>query len=196
MDCRRRRIILPMLRSEQSRWFTEEVKPHESSLRHYLRNFFPTLPDVDDLVQESYVRLIRAKKAGRVTYIKAFLFTTARNLALDIFRRRQVVSIESVADLVDLSVPEDGPGVAESLCRQQELELLAESVRALPDRCRQVLTLRLLYGLSQKEIAAHLNISPHTVKAQLAKGMRRCTEFFVARGLAAARPPAERNGTL
>jgi RNA polymerase sigma factor (sigma-70 family) len=183
-----------MLRSEQSRWFAEEVQPHESSLRTYLRNVFPSLPDVDDLVQESYIRLIRARKTGRVTYVKAFLFTTARNVALDIFRRRQVVSIESVADLAELSVPEDGPGVAEFVSRQQELELLAESVRTLPARCRQVLTLRLLYGLSQKEIATHLNISQHTVKAQLAKGMRRCTEYFATRGLAPARPQATGTG--
>ena len=46
-----------------------------------------------------------------------------------------------------------------------------------------VLTLRLLYGLSHKEIAADLGISEHTVKAQLAKGMRRCSEYFASRGL-------------
>jgi RNA polymerase sigma-70 factor (ECF subfamily) len=176
-----------MQSSEQSRWFAEEVKPHESSLRAHLRNVFPSLPDIDDLVQEAYIRLIRARETGRVTYIKAYLFTTARNVALDIFRRRKVVSIESIADPARLSAAEEGPGVAEAVSRQQELDLLAESIRSLPERCRQVLTLRLLYGLSQREIALELNISPHTVKAQLAKGMRRCTEYFAARGLTRAR---------
>ena len=68
---------------------------------------------------------------------------------------------------------------------------MAMAVRALPDRCRQVLTLRLLYGLSHKEIAADLGISEHTVKAQLAKGMRRCAEYFETHGLMTARlhPP-------
>jgi RNA polymerase sigma-70 factor (ECF subfamily) len=46
-----------------------------------------------------------------------------------------------------------------------------------------VLTLRLLYGLSHRQIAADLKISEHTVKAQLAKGMRRCSEYFAERGL-------------
>ena len=183
-----------MPRSEQSHWFAKEVKPHESSLRAHLRNLFPSLPDIDDLVQEAYLRLIRTKETGRITYIKAFLFTAARNVALDIFRRRQVVSIESVADLAELSVPEEGHDMLECVCRQQELDLLAASVRALPDRCRQVLTLRLLYGLSQKEIAAHLNISPHTVKAQLAKGTRRCTEYFAARGYAHAHRQSSHSG--
>lgn len=169
--------------SEHSRWFAEEVQPHESSLRAYLRGKFPSLPDIDDLVQESYARLIRAKAAGRVTYVKAFLFTTARNAALDLFRRGKVVTFESVGDIAELSVFEDGPSAAEVVNKQEELELLAEAVRALPDRCRQVLTLRLLYALSHKEIAAKLEISEHTVKAQLAKGMRRCAAYFEARGL-------------
>lgn len=180
--------------SETSRWFAEEVQPHEPSLRSYLRGLFPSLPDIDDLVQESYVRLIRTRSTGRISYVKAFLFTTARNVALDIFRRRRVVRIEGVADLAKLSVIEDRPGVADALGRQQELELLAAAVRTLPDRCRQVLTLRLLYDYSHKQIAAELGISEHTVKAQLAKGTRRCADYFAERGLLKDRPqPVEPN---
>lgn len=167
------------------------MQPHESSLRSYLRSVFPTLPDIDDLVQESYARLLRAKESGRVSYAKAFLFTTARNAALDLFRRRKVVAIEGVADLEALPVAEDRPGVAEAMNRQQELSLLAAAVRELPTRCRQVLTLRLLYGYSHKQIGAELGISEHTVKAQLAKGMRRCADYFEERGIRTRRSGEE-----
>lgn len=169
--------------SDQARWFAEEVQPHESSLRSYLRGVFPNLPDVDDLVQESYARLIRARQSGRVVYAKAFLFTTARNAALDFFRRRKVVSITGMDDIATLEVADERPETGEAVSRQQELTLLAAAVRGLPDRCRQVLTLRLLYGNSHKEIAVELGISEHTVKAQLAKGMRRCADYFAERGL-------------
>lgn len=182
---------MPPPPSEQSQWFAREVQPHERTLRSWLRGKFPSLPDVDDIVQESYMRLLRARESGKVGYAKAYLFTTARNFALDLFRRREVVSIEPVADLATWPVAEDRPDVADAVSRQQELDLLAEAVRGLPDRCRQVMTLRLLYGLSHREIAAELRISEHTVKAQLAKGMRRCTEFFAARGITPAPPPPE-----
>lgn len=179
--------------SEQARWFAEQVQPHESSLRSYLRSVFPALPDIDDLVQESYARLIRAREAGRVSYAKAFLFTTARNAALDFFRRRKVVTVDSLPDLAALPIAEDRPDVGDALNRQQELVLLAEAVRGLPERCRQVLTLRLLYGMSHREIAGELAISEHTVKAQLAKGMRRCADYFDERGIGTRRH--EREGT-
>jgi len=159
------------------------VKPHESALRAYLRSLFPSLTDLDDLVQESYARLLRAREKGKVKYVKAFLFAIARNAALDFCRRQKVVSFEPIGDSADLIVIDERPDVAEIVNKQQELELLAEAVQSLPERCRQVLTLRLLYELSHKEIAAELGISNLTVKAQLAKGMRRCAQYFQMRGL-------------
>ena len=179
----RLRVVVPPPSSEQSRWFPAEVQPHEATLRAWLRSRFPSLPDLDDIVQESYARLLRARETGRVAYAKAFLFTTARNAALDLFRRRVTAGTDSIAEMEQLHVIEDAPSVPDAVSRQQELALLAEAIRNLPDRCRQVLTLRKLYGLSQKEIAARLGIAEHTVEVQVGKGMRRCADYFAERGL-------------
>ena len=173
-------------RSDQARWFAEEVQPHEAALRAYLRGRFPSLPDLDDLVQETYARLLRARETSTVRSVKAFLYTTARNAAFDIFRRRQIVSINGIADIDGLSVLEDRPSAAESLCHDQELAILLEAVRALPNRCREVFTLRKIYDLSHQEIATQLGISKHTVNAQVAIGIVRCREFLRARGVTGA----------
>lgn len=175
-----------------SRWFSEEVQPHEPALRAYLQARFPSIPDHDDLVQETYTRLLRAQAMGNVRYAKAFLFTTARNAAFDLFRRRRVVPLEAMTDARELSALADQPGAADLLDRQYELEVLTEAVRALPDRCRQVVMLRYLDGLAYKEIAVQLGISPETVKVQMAKGMRRCAEFFAARGMLKTEPTVEK----
>ena len=82
-----------------SRWFTEEVQPHEPALRAYLQARFPTLGDQDDLVQETYTRLLRAQANGGVRYPKAFLFTAARNAAFDLFRRRGAKPTEALPGL-------------------------------------------------------------------------------------------------
>ncbi len=120
-------------------------------------------------------------------HTKAFLFTTARNAALDFVRRRKVVSIDGVANLENLSVYVDSPDAAETLNKKQEIALLTEAVQSLPLRCQEVMTLRLRHGLSQKEIAAKLGVSEHTVKNQLAKGMRRSADFLESRGVSLAR---------
>ncbi|MBI4624522.1 MAG: sigma-70 family RNA polymerase sigma factor, partial [Verrucomicrobia bacterium] len=118
-------------------------------LRGHLHNAFPSLPDVDDIVQESYFRLIQAKKAGPIRYVKAFLFATARNVAIDLLRRKRIVPIENVTEVDRLAVIGEEAGVADAVGRQEELAFLADAIRALPERCRKVLTLRKLYGLSQ-----------------------------------------------
>jgi RNA polymerase sigma factor (sigma-70 family) len=174
-------IRLPV--SPVSRWFAEEVQPHEPALRAYLQARFPSLPDHDDIVQETYTRLLRTKNGSGVRYPKAFLFTAARNVAFDLFRRRGAKPTEPVTDLIERSVLGDRPGAGEQIDQDYELEVLADAVRALPDRCRQVIMLRYLDGLAYKEIAEQLGISVETVKVHMAKGMRRCAAFFAERGL-------------
>ena len=174
---------------ETTRWFAEEVQPYEPALRAYLHGRFPSLVDQDDIVQDTYARLLRARAAGTIRHPKAFLFTTARNTALDFFRRKRGIALDDVTHFDESSVLEDRPDVVELVSREQELEILADAVRALPDRCRQVIMLRYLDGLAYKEIAVQLNVSPETVKSQLAKGMRRCAEFFRERGLLSSAHP-------
>lgn len=177
-----------------SKWFAEDVQPYEPALRAYLLKRFPSLPDHDDLVQETYRRLLRMRDRGRLTYVKAFLFTAARNVAIDMFRRRRNAAHEPISDSEEMPLLEERRDVFDALDQQQRRELLVEAVTALPARCREVMLLRHREGLSYKEIAARLGISPQTVKVHMVKGVRDCTEFFRQRGLLApaAQTPRER----
>jgi RNA polymerase sigma-70 factor (ECF subfamily) len=78
---------------------------------------------------------------------------------------------------------DEGATAVETAASRQELELLNQAIQSLPTRCRQVLTLRKIYGLSQKQIAAQLGISEHTVEAQVGNGMRGCAKFLARHGL-------------
>lgn len=167
---------------EQSAWFLNEVQPHGSSLRSYLLARFPSLPDVDDLVQECMVRVLRARDRAPVESPKALLFAMARNLAVDVLRRQRVVVFEPMTEIKDLNEFADTVDVAEIVSKQQEIALLAQAIQSLPEGCRQVVTLRAAFGLPQREIARRLGISEHTVEKQLMKGVRRCAEFFLSRG--------------
>lgn len=169
---------MPPEPSDTSRWFETEVQPHRPALRGWLLARFPTLPDVDDLVQEACVRLLRAREAGPIRSTRALLYTTARNLALDAVRRQKVISFEPLTEIDDSSVLAESTDVIATVSKQQELELLTRAIQTLPDRCRQIFTLRTAYGLTQKQIAEQLGVSESTVEKQMAQGIRACAAFF------------------
>ena len=169
--------------TEQARWFCAEVQQHEPALRAYLRVRFPSLRDIDDLVQESYARILRARQIGTAKLSRAYLFVTARNLALDAIRHRNVVTITSLAEIDELSVVEGGPNAAEAASCEQELEILAEAIATLPKRCRDIFVLRRFRELSHREIALKLGITENTVNAQLVIAMLRCREYLRLRGV-------------
>ena len=174
---------MPPQNPEQARWFATELEQHEAALRIYLLGKFPTLPDVDDVVQDSLVRVLRAYERGPVESARALLFTTARNLALDALRRQRVVSFEPMTENAESFVFTGAANVAESVSKNEEFDLLRQAIQSLPERCQQVVTLRMAYGLSQREIATRLGITENTVERQMGKGIRRCTEFFARHGL-------------
>lgn len=179
-----------MPQTDQARWFSEQVQPYEPALRAYLHKRFPALPDHDDLVQETYAKVVRAREAGRLTHAKAFLFTTARHAAIDLFRRRRGLAHEEISEVTEMPLLDESRDVADSLEHAQRLEVLLEALLMLPDRCRQVMMLRHLDGLTYKEIAVRLGISPETVKVHMIKGVKDCTRHFRARGLLTAEASA------
>jgi RNA polymerase sigma-70 factor (ECF subfamily) len=165
--------------SADHRWFNDHVLPHEPMLRAWLRSRFPRGVELDDLVQEAFTRVLRARANGAAMHSpKAFLFATARNLALDVLRHRQVSGQDTLVPFESLDVLDGSDGIPETVDRHEKLERLTLAIQSLPERCREVMTLRKVYGLSQKDIAARLGISECTVSAQLTIGVRKCTESF------------------
>lgn len=176
--------------TEQSRWFENEVQPHEPALRAYLRRQFPSLRDIDDIVQHAYARILQAHRGGEVGLPRAYLFVTARHAVLDLFRRDRIIFTEAIAELQGSSVDRGETDAAETASHAQELAILDEAIASLPERCRDVFVLRRLHGFSRREIAGRLGISEHTVNAQLAIGIVRCRRFLLARGVMRGHPDA------
>ena len=180
---------MPPVVTDATRWFEAEVHPHEEALRAYLQARFGGLGEIDDVVQETYARVCRARKIGEIHSAKALLFTTARNVALDLYRRRRARPVEPLTPGNAARIAEDAPDVAETVNHRQELDLLAEAVAALPPQCREVMLRRYRDGAGGRDIARQLGLSPETVKVHLARGLRRCAEYFAERGLLQGRRP-------
>jgi RNA polymerase sigma factor (sigma-70 family) len=183
-----RDCLMPTHPPDPSRWFVEHVLPHEEALRGWLHRQFSRQIEVDDIVQDAYARLLQAHADGTVVSPRAFLFHIARNLALNHVRKKGYTHPAGRPQVELSAVLDSSAGVPEMVARAEDIRLLVEAIQSLPKRCRQIFTLRKIYGLSQKEIAAHLGVSEHTVEVQGAIGVRKCVEFFHRRG--DARPPS------
>lgn len=160
--------------SKHGRWFATEVQPHECSLRAYLHAAAPQTVDAEDLLQDAYLRLLRVRASEPIRCVRALLFAIARNAVRDAVRQK--IADRKIHDpgVDPVDVMDETPGVVDLVSRRQEYGLLAEAIRALPDRCREVLVLRKIHGLSQKEIAGRLGITENTVESLVSRGVKRC----------------------
>jgi RNA polymerase sigma factor (sigma-70 family) len=153
-------------------WFVGQVLPLEAALERFIRRHCHPSDEVNDLRQEVYVRVYAAARGARPLLTKPFVFMTARNLLRDRARRARIVSIEAVADLEALNaVGEDAP-VDRVISAREELRRVQAALDMLPPRCRQVVVLRKIHGLSQREVARELKITEDTVERQVSKGVR------------------------
>lgn len=153
-------------------WFVREMLPLEAALMQFLQHNWRNQNDIADLRQEVYLRVCEAAMKEAPAQPRQFLFTTARNLLIDRVRREQVVSIESVTDLDALDIALDAPGPERSVIARDELRRLQAALDRLAPRCREVIVMGRIEGLSGREIAARLGVAECTVSEHLAKGMR------------------------
>src|SRR5579862_1534812 len=168
-------------------WFKREILSHEEMLMRFLARVWPHRDELSDIRQETYARVYEAALKSRPQASKAFLFTTARHLMADRVRRERIVSIRAGGDtdylnvLVDEISPERRASVGEDLVR------LARAFDRLTDKCREVVWLRRVKDMSQREVAEHLGLSEKTVEKHLRTGARLLAHYTRTNALIARR---------
>ncbi|ACB73945.1 RNA polymerase sigma factor [Opitutus terrae] len=141
-------------------------------LRRYLARMLGNRSDAQDLAHDAYARIYAAFEGERIDAPRAFLFTTARRLALNQLQRRRIAPVREVdGKLIELA-PAQGPGVERVVMARQEWARLETAIAALPPGCRSVLLLCKVEGLSHAEIGARLGIAVSTVEKQHARALR------------------------
>jgi RNA polymerase sigma factor (sigma-70 family) len=159
-------------------WFIREVLPLEAALMQFLRRNWRNGSDVADLRQEVYVRVYEAARRQIPGSARPFVFTTARNLLINLVRRERIVPIEAIGELDTLRVASDEAGPDRTVMAREELRRLQSALDQLPPRCREAIVLRQVEGLSQREIASRMDISEKTVERHLSIGVRALADML------------------
>jgi len=166
-------------------WVSREILPHEASVRRWLSAMLDHAT-IEDVIQESYCRIASLPEIHHIRSGRAYFFMTARSLVLQQIRRQRVVRIETVAEIDTLEIAEEDPSPERIAAGRRQLTQVLELIEALPERCRQIMKLRRLQGLSQREVAARLSLPEYIVENDVAKGLK-----MIARALANSEQLAE-----
>ena len=163
---------MPVITTERALWLAANILPLEPQMRGWLKRVSPAGIEIDDLIQEAYAKLSTLASVSEIEHPKAYLYQVVKSLMTDEHRREKIVSIESVAEISDLS-PQDETGSPERiLSGHQDLQRLFRAVAALPAPARAVFVLKKFEDLSQKDIAARLNITENMVEKRMSQALR------------------------
>jgi RNA polymerase sigma factor (sigma-70 family) len=141
-------------------------------LRRYLSRMIRCRAEAEDLAHDAYVRIYSAMGEQRVAEPQAFLYTTARRLALNQLKRSRHEPVAGSDSPAFESALSPAPGVERAVMARQEWAQLERALSGLPAGCRSVLLLRKVEHRSHEEIAERLGISRSTVEKQLARALR------------------------
>lgn len=158
---KRRRIV---------NWVVANVIPHEANVRAWLRRYRVSPEDIDDLIQEAYCKIARLEEVDHIDRPDGYFFQIVRNLHRDQIRRARIVRIDSMGEMGELSVCSEQPSPERIVGATRELEQVRRLISSLPPLCRQVIQLRKIEGVPQKEIARRLGLSESTVENEAVRG--------------------------
>ena len=139
--------------------------------------------EVEDIVQETYVRMCQFENKDAIREPHSFIFRTARNLALDHVKRAES-RLTAGTDAIDelpaagfLSSPEIDATYAQ-VASDEEFLLFCEAVRELPKQCRRAFVLKKVYGYTLKEIVAEMGVGQPTVETHIVNGTKKCVQYL------------------
>jgi RNA polymerase sigma factor (sigma-70 family) len=151
-------------------------REHNEALVRFLRSRVGSANEAREVAQEAYVRLLSLDQPGAVSYLRAFLFKTAANIAID--RRRRHENFDKVAgrqlftELTERRTPE------RQLSGEQTLRHLGVLIEAMPAKCREAFVMNQIQGLDAATIAAQLGITDSMVRKYVVRALLHCRQFI------------------
>lgn len=154
---------------------------HQDSLRNYISRFMVSAHEIDDVSQETFLRAYKAEQKTTIEQPKAFLFRVAKNMMLSEFSSKSRKMIDYVADFEQAQLQGSTPSLEDHVVAGQKIGVYCEAIASLPPRCRQVILMKKVYGMSHKEIARRMEVSVSAVEKHLVKGGKKCAQYMAER---------------
>jgi RNA polymerase sigma-70 factor (ECF subfamily) len=152
------------------------IETYQHRLLRYLMFLTGKREVAEDLFQETWMRvLLRGAQYNGKARFDTWLFTIARNLVIDLSRKRQMASLDEMSETGEderpFEVAIDGPSPLEQFAMREDRAEVAAVLLKLEPNYREVLTLRFHEEMSLEEIATVTRAPLSTVKSRLYRGL-------------------------
>lgn len=155
-------------------------REHNAALLRFISAKIGSEQEAREIAQEAYVHLLQLDHPAAISFLRAFLFKTAANLAIDRLRQRgRRTHMTSMADL-DFAVFELTP--ERQLSGEQAMVILRAAVARLPAKCRQAFLLHRVYEMRIEDIAQRMGIGVCMARRYVARGLDYVRECLDAAG--------------
>ena len=143
-------------------------------LAKFLRRYFARQQDIEDVVQETYLRAYVREQTNEIEHPKGFLFQVAKNVALTELTRKSRQITDYLEETGVPLIAGAEASVDQEVEAQEMLGLYCDAIATLSDKCREVFLLRKVHGLRHKEIAERMSLSVSSVAKYLRQGVLVC----------------------
>ncbi len=143
-------------------------RDHNDALVRFLRARLNSDADAKEAAQEAYVRLLQLDQPDQPSFLKAYLFKVASNVAADMIRQRRTRKHSDEINENDHAAPAHQE---RALSAKQQLAAVQRALDELPPKCREAFVLSRHEGFSTVEIAARLNVSDRMIRNYLARAL-------------------------
>jgi RNA polymerase sigma factor (sigma-70 family) len=134
--------------------------------------------DIDDIVQETFIKTYEADLKEEIKYVRSYMLKTAKNLALNHVAKWDNKYKDSLEDLSQPPVQLTSIKVEDDYESKEQFLFFCRATDQLSGSVRKCFILKKVYGLSQKEIATHLNLSESTVEKHIAQGLFKSARYI------------------
>jgi RNA polymerase sigma-70 factor (ECF subfamily) len=134
--------------------------------------------DIDDIVQETFVKTYEADLKQEIKYVRSYMLKTAKNLALNHVARWDNKYNDSLEDFTEPPVQLTSINVEDDYESKEQFLFFCRATDQLSGSVRKCFILKKVYGLSQKEIASYLRLSESTVEKHIAQGLLKSAMYI------------------
>lgn len=153
---------------DRAQLVSQLFREHNRALIRFLMNRLRSSEEAADVAQEAYARMLQLHSLGTVSYLRAFLFKTAANIAIDRLRSRKAQSRRAENPCPDLAT---SVSTEQWVSDREELNLTTAYIKELPPQYREALLLSRFEPLSTSEIAKRMCISERTVQHYIVESL-------------------------